>query len=290
MDPVAVSKGLALATPIVGMAAACAMVRAGAHKTYPSLLAILLVNCFFDVVFLALSVGPLAIDPAYRLAWYFRGYTCVYLLCGILLYFTIQDVIREVMLPLPGLNRLGLLAFRWVVAISIIVAISSSYIPLELAANIGLAISRELMRCISVMELCLLAFVLVIARRLAIPFGAQVFGIALGFGIVSVSELIAGYLTSHNHSIFSGVSLAVMSARLLALSVWAAYFWKPEPQRRSVAFPASSSLIRWNEVGLAFSHSSVQPPNPSQSEFFLTDVEQVVDKALIKNSVKATES
>jgi hypothetical protein len=290
MNPVVIGKGFAIATPLVGMAAACAMVRTKAYKIYPTLLAILIVNCLFDVIFFALSVGPLAIDPAHRLTWYLRGYTCAYLLCGILLYFTIQDVIREVMLALPGLNRLALLAFRWVVAISIIVAISSSYIPLELAANIWLAVSRELMRCISIMELCLLAFVMVTARHLAISFNARVFGIALGFGIVSASELIAGSLASHNHGIFSTVSLAVMAARLLALSVWAVYFLKPEPQRRSLAYPASSPLLRWNEVGLAFSHSSVQPPNPSQSEFFLTDVEQVVDKALIKNSVKATES
>jgi hypothetical protein len=290
MDPVVIGEGLAVATPLAGMAAACAMVRTKAYKSYSSLLAILVVNLLFDLVFLALSVGPLAIDPAYRLAWYLRGYTCAYLLCGILLYFTIQDVIREVMLPLPGLNRLGLLAFRWVVAISIIVAISSSYIPLELAANIWTAISRELMRCISIMELCLLVFVLVIARRLAISFHAQVFGIALGFALISASEIIAGSLASHNHSIFSAISLTVMAVRMLALSVLAIYFWKPQPQRRSVAFPASSPLLRWNEVGLAFSHSSVHPPNPSQSEFFLTDVEQVVDKALIKNSVKATES
>ena len=76
------------------------------------------------------------------------------------------------------------------------------------------------------------------------------------------------------------------------LVMWVAYFRNPEPARSTAALPIAAPLIRWNEVALALRDANAQvAPTPAvASGTFLSDVENVVDRVLIKNSLKATES
>jgi hypothetical protein len=62
----------------------------------------------------------------------------------------------------------------------------------------------------------------------------------------------------------------------------------PEPARRFTALSTSSPLARWNEIATTFGHSTPRAPLPvtvPASDFFLQDVEKVVDRILIKNSL-----
>jgi hypothetical protein len=74
---------------------------------------------------------------------------------------------------------------------------------------------------------------------------------------------------------------------LLTLSVWSGYFLQQEPARRAAILDPSSPLARWNEIATTLGSSAPRVPVVAvpASDFFLQDVEKVVDRILIKNSL-----
>jgi hypothetical protein len=68
------------------------------------------------------------------------------------------------------------------------------------------------------------------------------------------------------------------------------YWILPEPARKPVLVPASSTIYRWNEIASALGHTGTQVAvqQPANS-FFLSDVERVVEKVLARN-MKGRES
>jgi hypothetical protein len=58
----------------------------------------------------------------------------------------------------------------------------------------------------------------------------------------------------------------------------------PEPVRKPVVMPVNSTIYRWNEIASALGHTGTQVavPQPANT-FFLTDVENVVEKVLNRN-------
>ena len=87
--------------------------------------------------------------------------------------------------------------------------------------------------------------------------------------------------------ITSPISIMDTGASLLTVMVWAAYFLQKEPSRQAVTLPVTSPLVRWNEVAVAIGHTGgpVAMAAPS-NDFFLQDVEKVVDRIMTKNSLK----
>ena len=77
---------------------------------------------------------------------------------------------------------------------------------------------------------------------------------------------------------------------LATLAIWVVYCIIPEPARRPVLMPASSTIYRWNEIASALGHTGtkVAVQQPANS-FFLSDVERVVEKVLARN-MKGRES
>ncbi len=84
----------------------------------------------------------------------------------------------------------------------------------------------------------------------------------------------------------STISVVTTSASLLTLGVWSAYFLLPEPARRAAVLDSSSPLARWNEIATTLGQSGARVPVAvPANDFFLQDVEKVVDRILIKNSL-----
>ena len=109
-----------------------------------------------------------------------------------------------------------------------------------------------------------------------------------GFGIMAASDLVvsAAFLDLGHNMLTSTISVVTTSASLVTLVVWSGYFLVPEPARRATALSASSPLARWNEIATTFGHSTPRVPVAlPASDFFLQDVEKVVDRILIKNSL-----
>ena len=288
MNAVVTVEAITIATPIAGALAVYGMVRSKTYRTYSGLLAILITGFVFELTFGSLRSVSSPIEATDRFEIFFWGYWATYLLCGFFLYVTIRQVLHEVMAPLSGLARLATLVYGWLVIILIIVAISSSFMPFETRAMIGWALQRQIERCVGIMELSPLLFVLVIAGRVGLSIGSRTVGIAIGLGIASAVEFMASALAIDIHNVFSPASVTMQFGRLLAVSVWAIYFLKADAPRKDIGLSPASPLSRWNEVGLAF--TAILPPVQERPvDFFLSDVEQAVDRVLVKNSTTTTE-
>lgn len=290
MDAKSVSLAMSVVATGVEALAIFYMWRSKAYRTYPALMLYLALDFLFSITFGILPWGPHSISGVVRYRWYFWGYWTEYLLCAVLLLFMIQQLFSEVMAPLPGLSRLGVLAFRWVVSVSIIVSTGTSYLPSISSKYPLLAIGNQFMRCVSILELCLLAFVTLVVHRVGLSYRSRPFGVALGFGIIACMEFLTSALNRNHHTVFNAMNITLEISGVLALTVWVFYFARPEPARNPVTLPLSSSLLRWNEISLALGQSGAQVAVTPSHEFFLSDVEKVVDRVLIKNSLKPTGS
>jgi hypothetical protein len=214
---------------------------------------------------------------------YFMVYWAVYIASAFILFFICVEVFRSALSAFPGLLRFGIVIFRWAVLASVIVTFSSLSF-----AHRGILIIPEiadgLMRSISILELCLLAFLCLSMNALRLPAKDLSFGIAVGFGLMSANDFILASFVSTGSSLTAPLQFAYQSLILASLGIWVAYCAMPEPARRPVVMPANSTIYRWNEIASALGHTGTQVAlqQPANS-FFLTDVEKVVEKVLSRN-------
>ncbi|HEV2215596.1 MAG TPA: hypothetical protein VGR64_09935 [Terracidiphilus sp.] len=225
----------------------------------------------------------------YCFLMYFVAYWAVYLGSAITLYFVCVEIFHAVLAPFKGLTRLGTIIFRWIALVSTIV----SLLPV-LYTNRGLTlvtgVAFGLMRSVSILELCLLAFLCLCMNTLKLSPRDLNFGLALGFGMMSTSDFMAGAVLSGNHSLTSPLQFAYEGTVLVVLGVWVAYVALPEPARKPVVMPANSTIYRWNEIAAALGHGTQVAVQQPANSFFLTDVEKVVDKVLTRSNLQSGES
>jgi hypothetical protein len=217
---------------------------------------------------------------------YFFTYWAVYITSAVLLFFVCMEVFRSALAAFPGLMKIGLLVFRWAILVSVIVTFSSISF-----AHRGFLIipdfSLGLMRSVSVLELCLLAFLCLSMNALRLSVRDLAFGIALGFGMMSANDFVVVSLISHSASLTAPLQFVYEAVILLALGTWVVYCAVPEPVRKPIVMPANSTIYRWNEIASALGHTGTQVAVPqTANSFFLTDVESVVDKVLSRNLKK----
>jgi hypothetical protein len=217
---------------------------------------------------------------------YFFVYWASYLASAVLLYFICMEVFRSALSALPGLQKFGLVIFRWAVLVSVIVTLSTVTF-----ANRGILILPDiaiaLMRSVSLLELCLLAFLCLCMNALRLSVRDVAFGISLGFGVMAANDFITVSMISRYASLTAPLQFVYESVILVSLGTWAAYCVLPEPARKPIMMPVNSTIYRWNEIASALGHTGTQVAvqQPANS-FFLTDVENVVEKVLNRNLKK----
>jgi hypothetical protein len=214
---------------------------------------------------------------------YFFGYFAMYVVSAVLLFFICIEVFRAALTSFPGIAKLAIVIFRWAAVVSVIVSLTSisySHRGFFVVADI----SYGLMRSVSVLELCLLAFLCLSMNALRLTVRDMSFGIALGFGMMSSGDFILASWISRIKSFADPVQFIYESVILLTLGMWVVYCALPEPAPKPVLMPANSTIYRWNEIASALGHSGtkVAIQQPANS-FFLTDVERVVEKVLARN-------
>jgi hypothetical protein len=258
------------------------------HQRFPALRAFLVLRLVSDIVLALLYQAPrFGITRHTAYVAYFYTYWSFYLAAAITIFFVIQEMLKHVMAPLPGISRLGVLAFRWAATISMIVAIASAVLPAGFRGRMIVAISIEFMRCISIMELCLLALLAFSVHSLGLSFRSRAFGVGLGLGLMAFMDFMNSVFALGHKTMDSPSNAIAGIVTLVALATWSAYFLAPEGERKALTLPATSPLMRWNEIAMALGHASPQVAVGPSSSFFLQDVEHVVDKMLSKNSMNA---
>lgn len=278
--------------PLLVLLAAVAFFKSGSAKRFPAMALYLAIRGGSTLLLEALlwNLVP-SVSPNVHYTLYFYTYWITYIACAVTIFFVIQEVFKHVMEPVPGLRRLGLLAFQWVSIVSVVVVIGVVALPISIAQTHGNCISPiavELVRCVSVMEICLLAFLALSTHALGRTFRNRFFGIALGFGIEAAADLIAAGLVARYPDFTSSANVFTQCATLLTLMTWAAYFVIPEPKvdRERVVLAPTSTMARWNSLanGLGQMPQIATAAQPA-SGFFLQDIEGVVERVLAKNPV-----
>jgi hypothetical protein len=279
--------------PLFLLVAAFAFFRSGSVRRYPALTAYFIVRgaqaLFLEIVLNVWGKGwPSATE--FRYSVYFWGYYASYVAISISAFFVVQEVFKRVMEPVPGLRRLGLMAFRWISVVSIVVTVGAIALPAALQANgpfqpapVGL----QMMRCVSVMELCLLAFLALTIHALGRSFRSRLFGVGLGFGLQAAADLVFTALADKYCGLTSVANLALEMFTVSVLVIWAAYFFLPEPaaERNMIVLPPQSMLSRWNALAKGLGQMPQPAVAGAPTGFFLADIEGVVDRVLAKNPV-----
>jgi hypothetical protein len=252
------------------------------HRRFPAMGAYLVLRVASTPLLLVFLLnGGLLGSKRTSIAVYFYLYWAVYIASAVILYFVCMEVFRSALSALPGLMRLGIVVFRWVFLASAIASfstISFSHWNILIIADIG----YRLMRSVSILELCLLAFLCLTMNAFRLSVRDLAFGIALGFGLMSTADFVLA-ATSHS-SLIDQVQFVYESLILVVLGLWVAYAALPEPARKPMLLPVNSTIYRWNEIACALGHTGTQvavrqPVNNS----LLTDVENVVDRVMPRN-------
>jgi len=188
---------------------------------------------------------------------YFFSYWAVYIASAVLLFFICMEVFRSALSSFPGLMKIGVVVFRWAIVVSIIVALSSaSFMHRGILMIPDIAFS--LMRSVSVLELCLLAFLCLSMNALRLSIRDLAFGIALGFGLMSANDFVSSSLMSAHSSLTAPLQVVYESLVLISILMWGAYSMLPQQSRKPVVMPVSSTVYRWNEIASALGHTGTQ--------------------------------
>jgi len=276
--------------PWMNLLALLLLLRAGSWKRFPAVTAYLGFRCITDagLYFILEEQHFLAVSVQTQTLTYIYAYWACYLVGAVAIFFALQEIFKAVMQPVPGLQRLGLITFRWVGIATAVILIGMAILPKYGSSDAFFAtLNLQLMRCVSILEICLLAYLALSVHSLGRSFRGRTFGIGLGFGLEAAGELISSAMRSTPGSIWSSANLVLMFTGTAAILVWMVYFILPEAaeERGPITLPATSPLLRWNDIASALgqrpAHVSL---GSASSAFFLQDVEQVVDKFLTKPS------
>jgi hypothetical protein len=214
--------------------------------------------------------------------FYFYPFWAVYIASAITLFFVTLEIFRSVLSAFSGLMRLGTVVFRWVALVSAVASLGSisySHPGISLLPDFALA----LMRSVSILEICLLAFLCLCINALQLSFRDLAFGFGLGFGLMSANDLIFSAISSSYSTLNAPFQFAYEGVILLTIGAWVAYCAMPESVRKPVVMPANSTIYRWNEIASALGHGTKVAVRQPANGFFLTDVERVVEKVLTRN-------
>ena len=228
------------------------LVRAKAVRQFVYLFALLcvrLVCSFICIPLLTFSGHGIERHLAYQI--YFYVYWMSYALEAILSLLVIYSIFKLAMVPLKGLQTLGMLVFRWVAAISVAVAIGVAVSPHISGIKFMVAMVTQLQQTSSILTLCLLLFVCFAIRPMGLSYNSRIFGVSLGLGVLATVNLVNAAWLTHSPNMYSTISLINGMAVGLTLLIWSAYFAFPEPKRRIIVLPTTSPFLRWNQISLA---------------------------------------
>jgi hypothetical protein len=278
------------AEPLFMVLALVVLLRSREQRRFPALFAYIALRLSSTVLLHALlQLEHLGVNGATAYAWYFYTYWITYVAGAVVVFFVIQEMFQSSMAPFPGLKWLGTISFRWVACISFVAASATFFGPGEKGHRFLLGFVAQVMRCESIFILSLLLFLLLAAGKLGLSYRSRVFGISAGFGIMAAADMVVSATFFHHGGgsfMGSSTSLVTTGASMATLLLWSVYFVQPEPARRLATLNPSSPLARWNEIATTLGQSTPRPVvTAPTNNFFLQDVEKVVDRILVKNSL-----
>ena len=148
----------------------------------------------------------------------------MYIASAVITLFVCLEIFRAALSAFPGLLKIGIVIFRWAIFVSVILTFSSISF-LHRGIQVIPDIAYSLVRSVSILELCLLAFLCLSMSALRLTVRDLAFGIALGFGLSWSANDFASASTrfsSHGND-HPGWNLLTEALVLVAIGIWVAY-------------------------------------------------------------------
>jgi hypothetical protein len=195
-------------------------------------------------------------------AVYFYSHWIIAAVQTALMIAVIYNVFYLAMRPMPGLQRLGKIVFRWVAVVSVLFAVVIALGPHLMATGDALLVAftssvERVQEGISVLVLCLLLFVCFATKSLGLTYRSHIFGVTLGLGVFATVQLIqaAWFSTTQAHMLYSPIYLLSALGSCAAFLIWGTYFAMPEPERKMILLPTTSPFFFWNRISEALGDS-----------------------------------
>ncbi len=238
--------------PCLCLIAMVAIVLRGQFRNFRALTFYLGLHATTSLVLLILlemmSAKFSGLNPVFAYQLYFFIYWGSYLVETFLGFAIIYSVYRLAMLPLKGLQRLGVLMFRWAFGIAFAISMSVGLGPQASGMKLFVRAVTQLQRTQSVLTLCILLFVCLTIKPLGLSVKSKMFGVSLGLGLMATMNLIASAWTPKMQS---PLQIACSLAVCASYAIIAGYFALPEPKRRMIVLPTTSPFLRWNQISIA---------------------------------------
>ena len=218
---------------------------------------------------------------AYRL--YYDIYWVAYLLATVAAFFSIEQIIRKVLSPLPGVSRLAVLVFRFTGLLTFFIAATAHLPELKHLSFFvwinSLFISIAL--CMCVFEVSLMAMLIAAAPRLGLSFRTRLMGLSLGLCFLGIMDFLSLTAWVAGGGAWGGLGMISEVVVDSTLVMWILYFLLPDQKRGPIKLTGSSTLMRWNEV---VSQLGIGPQQMTEmTPSFMSDVESLVDGIMMRN-------
>ena len=252
--------------PIIQATIATVIYRRKLHKEFPA---------FFTYIVVQIPIFCVQL-PVYFCGGqnlYFDVFWTTAALNLVLAFRIIHEIFLDVFKPYHALKDLGTALFKWAAIIMVLVSIvliSVSPSWEDPLANSILIVQR----CVQVVQCGLVIFLLAFCGNLGVNWRRLTFGIALGFGVISGSQLLTTALYSGHRMQVPAVQVVVLATYNVGMLVLLFYSLV---NRRTDMVPVLVPL-RWDEALM-----DIQPPQ-SDAESLIPMFEHMVDQALSKTT------
>jgi hypothetical protein len=254
------------AQPVIELSIAALLVYRGQHRKFKYFFGYLLTQLFTFATLIAMERVRLNTTAFMYLYWSSNAISVAF---G---FGVIHEVFVDVFRSFDTLRDLGTVLFKWAGLVMLLVAgvvsisTDSTHIPPWMQAIL------TAQRCVRIIQLGLVLFLLFFARYLGVSRRQQSFGIALGFGTFAGVELALLASFVGNHLGNPWMSIVNMSAYNCTLGLWLGYSMVKNPVR-----DAASTLLqtqRWEHSLSGIQHQ------PVSANSLIPMFEGMVDRAL----------
>lgn len=253
------------ASPALQSLIAAVMIKRNLRRDYPM---------FFNYTVFQI-VSHVLMYTFWKLSYsaYYYGYWTTSALGILLGFLVIREIFLEAFRPYEALRELGEMLFSWSLLVLVLVALVSAFSQTSNENGRIFAALYTAERSVRILQCGVVLFMFIFSRYLGVSWKHQLFGIALGFGFFSATEMLTLFLWKQYSLIGDhAANMIVSGTYFVATCAWLGYSLAPVPSRRAELLPQSE---RWNHA-LA---GVLRIPEP---DGFLTSIDHTVERLLDK--------
>lgn len=238
--PVLLEQILWFTPPLLFAVMSVAMVRRGLHREVPWFFAFTLIDGSLSVFSWFLRENK---------AGYFYFYWALELVGIIIGFVIIYEVFRNIVVRYERIQRVGFALYRWLAVALLVVGTVTVAIAPEMNRAALFEGIVNLQVGVRIIQTGLLVFLFAFASYLALSWRNCSFGVALGFGILAMVELVLAAMRAHLGPEFTPVYtwLKPIAFNVTAL-IWAAYVFQRQPVLKQVTSVPKTDVAVWNDT------------------------------------------